>query len=441
MKPDGTVNAGSRDPRAVARRDRLVLVLAGLLLFVWRVGSHDLWPPDEPRFALVAKEMRQRGDYSVLSLNDHLYTDKPPLFFWAVNACALLRGGVDEWAARLPSALSGLLALLLIYDLGRRLYDRRTGLYGALLFATSQQIVERARWASIDMTLNLFVLAAIVLLWKSRMAPDGGRGAARWAWVLMGLATLAKGPVGLLLPLLAVLPTCLIDRDRGPLRRLIPPSGIALYLAVTLSWFGLYAARLGTGFALTVLVHQNVERYVEAWNAQHPIWYYLWRFPAGFFPWIVFLPWGIAEAFAREGGGDLGERRRPAIFLVTWMAAILLFFSFSTGKRGVYVIPIYPAAALLVGRLLARASGGDDEEGAVAAHRRLRLPLRLWTAVAALLAIALPLIAVRRYPELALPAIQIGVLLLAGAVAALILARRRSRTGAPAICLLGSAGM
>ena len=117
--------------------------------------------------------MWDRGDYSVLSLNNHLYTDKPPLFFWAINGFARLLGGIDEWAARLPSAVSTLLALFLIERLGAWLYDRRTGLLAALVFATSLQILERGRWASIDMTLNLFVLSAIVLLWLARARPQG----------------------------------------------------------------------------------------------------------------------------------------------------------------------------------------------------------------------------------------------------------------------------
>src|SRR3989338_6499763 len=322
-----TVNAESPAPGAPGRAGLAILLAAGFLIFFWRLGSHDLCPPDEPRFALVAQEMWSRGDYSVLSLNNHLYTGKPPLFFWAINGFGRLLGG---W-----------------------LYDRRTGLIAALVFATSVHIVARGRWASIDMTLNLFVLAAILLLWRGRVRPETRAASFRAAWVMMGLATLAKGPVGLVLPLLAVVPACLIERDFRAARRMFLPSGLALFLLVTLSWFGLFMFRLGPHDAIEVLLHQNVERYVSAWNAAHPVWYYLWRFPAGFSPWIVFLPWGVAQAFA----ADEKERRGAARFLVTWMAAILLFFSLSTGKRGVYIIPLYPAAAILVARLLARASG------------------------------------------------------------------------------------
>ena len=427
-----TVNAESPEPRAPGRAGLAILLAAGFLIFFWRLGSHDLWPPDEPRFALVAQEMWARGDYSVLSLNNHLYTDKPPLFFWAINGFGRLLGGIDEWAARLPSAVATLLAMLLIARLGAWLYDRKTGIVAALVFATSVQIVARGRWASIDMTLNLFVLAAILLLWRGRDRPGARAASFRAAWVMMGLATLAKGPVGLLLPLLAVVPACLIERDFRTVRRIFLPSGLALFLLVTLSWFSLFAIRLGPQEAIEVLMHQNVERYVSAWNSAHSVWYYLWRFPAGFLPWIVFLPWGVLQAFAAEEKG----RRSAALFLVTWMAAILLFFSFSTGKRGVYIIPLYPAAAILVARLLARASlTGPDE--APAARRRLRAPLWIWAGAALLAAVALPVAARRHHPEFASVAAGIGVLLAAGALAAVVL-QARDRGALAAASLIGS---
>jgi len=256
------------------------------------------------------------------------------------------------------------------------------------------------------------VLAAIVLLWQAGESDRASRGhAAAWlrrsAWALMGLATLAKGPVGLVLPLLAIVPAALIERDLRQARRVFLPTGILIYLVVTLSWFGLFSYRLGLETALQVLVHQNLDRYVDAPNAQHPIWYFLWRFPAGFLPWSLFLPWGIAAALAGSGSAD----RRGARFLLAWIAAILIFFSFSTGKRGVYIIPLYPAAALLVARLFATARG----DGPIS-PRRPRAPLLLWLAGTVLLAAALPVLVGRHHPDLRGATAGFGLLLLLGAV-------------------------
>lgn len=412
------------------RRALLVLAAVGLLLFFWRLGDRDLWPPDEPRFALVASEMRQTGDPIVLSLNGERYTDKPPLFFWAINVFGFLTGGITGWSARLPSALAGLGALFLIYRLGAGLYDRRTGLLGALVFATAFQIGTRARWASIDMTLNLLVLGAILLLWEARRASTGERWRVRTAWVLMGLGTLAKGPVALLLPILAVLPALLLLRDVRAARRMFPVSAMLLYLLVVLLWFAPFAWRLGPGVAWEIAMHQNVDRYLEAWNSQHPVWYYLWRFPAGFLPWSVFLPWGVAQAL------PAGERprREAGVFLLSWIVAILLFFSFSAGKRGVYIIPIYPAAAILVGRLLSRSLEADPE--GETARRRMRAPGLLWAFASILLAVAAPVVASRKDPGLVGPATAIGLCFMAGGVGAAILGARRrvAATG----CLVGS---
>ncbi len=427
MEGAGVVNVGEAGapgfaaPPGALRRSRLALVLVGAVLFLWRVGSHDLWPPDEPRFGLVAKEMWTSGDHVVLSLNQGLYTDKPPLFFWAINLFAALRGGVDEWAARLPSALCGIVSLLLVLQLGVWLFDRLTGLLGALIFATSLQVIERARWASIDMTLTCLVLAAIVCFWRGRIRPQSADRCNRSAWLLMGLATLAKGPVGLLLPLLAVLPVMLLERDWRGVRRLLLPSGILLYLAVTLGWFVPWARRLGLETAIAVTWHQTAERYVDAWNGHHPFWYYLWQFPVNFVPWILFLPAALRQAFASE------ERphRRAALFLTGWLAAIFLFFSFSTGKRGVYILPLYPAASLLVARLFtaAEARAGAPTAGAAAA-RRLRAPLVGWLILAAGLGAGLPLYAALRFPGLVFAAGLIGAALLVGAIAARATLRR-----------------
>jgi 4-amino-4-deoxy-L-arabinose transferase-like glycosyltransferase len=410
------------------------LVLFGLVLFGWRLGGHDLWPPDEPRFGLVAREMLERGDPIVLSRNGRLYTDKPPLFFWAIDGFAILRGTtVDETAARLPSLLGSVLALLLVARLGARLYDRATGVLGAVLFATCQLILERARWASIDMTLHFFVLAAILLFWEEvepdRGPPERTRRGARgsgWrtvaAWGAMGLATLAKGPVGLVMPLLAIVPALLLLRRAREVRRLFPPAGVVLYCLVVAAWFVPFSSRLGFGEAVHIATHQTVERYVNAWNGQQPVWYYAWRFPAGFLPWALFLPAALLAAFRRAGGAAAGaseaeekKERTAAILLTAWMAAILLFFSFSTGKRGVYIIPIYPAAALLVARLFTR------EASRAAAARAARF----FAPFAFLAAGALAIIGPRRQPEFRAAAFVLGGLLVAAAAAAWWGASRR----------------
>jgi 4-amino-4-deoxy-L-arabinose transferase-like glycosyltransferase len=254
----------------------------------------------------------------------------------------------------------------------------------------------------------------------------------------MGLATLAKGPVGLVLPLIATVPAVVMLSGWRAAARLVPPTGVALYLGVTLAWFGPFAARLGVDRAIAILTKETVDRYVDAWNVRHPAWFYLWNFPAGFFPWSLVLPWAVASAVS-AGAADATDaaRRREraaAIVLTLWVAAMFIFFSFSTGKRGVYIIPLYPAAALLVARLFTRA----QSEGGAALTRLRRACLGL-AAVAVPAAAAVAVLVPRRYPDLAGAAVLAAILMAAGGVAAGWLARR-GRALAAAWALAGAMG-
>jgi 4-amino-4-deoxy-L-arabinose transferase-like glycosyltransferase len=168
---------------------------------------------------------------------------------------------------------------------------------------------------------------------------------------------------------------------------------------------------------------ETVDRYVDAWNVRHPAWFYLWNFPAGFFPWSVVLPWAVASALGEgpaDGPADARRRERAAgIALSLWVAAIFVFFSFSTGKRGVYIIPLYPAAALLAARLFTRAAA----EGGAALTRLRRASLVL-AAVTVPAAAAVAILVPRRYPDLAVAAAAAAILVAAGGVATAWLARR-----------------
>jgi 4-amino-4-deoxy-L-arabinose transferase-like glycosyltransferase len=411
-------------------RYTLILVVVGLMLFFWRLGGHDLWPSDEPRFALQAREMQTSGDYVVPTINAKEKTQKPPFLFWSMIAFSWITGDINEWSARLPSAVSAMLTLLLIYRLGVWLYDRRTGLLGALIFATSAQILVRARWAATDMLLNLFLLLAIVCLWGAatqRLAPLW----ATLAWGSMGIGILIKGPVGIVIPFLVVLPPLLLLRDWAGMKRLFPVTGIFLFLVVTLSWYVPLANRVGIDTVIARTFKESYTRNTDAWNFVHPFWYYVWRFPVGFIPWIVFLPWAIRDAFRDRENGD---RWHAAVLLVSWFVTVFVFFSSASGKRGVYIIPLYAAVSLLIGALFVRAT--QD----AALRRQLRIPCALWAVFTAVALIALPLGVRGRYPELVGLAVITGGILLAGGAATLILAWR-GRSMVAAAILMGSMGL
>jgi 4-amino-4-deoxy-L-arabinose transferase-like glycosyltransferase len=146
---------------AGGRRDTLLLVLAGTLLFLPGVGSRDLWNPDEPRYAEIAREMLSSGEYWVPHLNGEVYTQKPPLQFWAMAVAGKLTGDLDESAARLPAVLSAIAALVLVQRLGRRLFGARAAWIAAAAFATGTKILWQGRIGQIDMLLVALVAAAM----------------------------------------------------------------------------------------------------------------------------------------------------------------------------------------------------------------------------------------------------------------------------------------
>jgi 4-amino-4-deoxy-L-arabinose transferase-like glycosyltransferase len=329
------------------RRDLALIALAAALLFVPAIGRRDLWNPDEARYAEVSREMRQEGSWALPRLNGGIYTQKPPLFFWCVAAASAITGAVDETSARLPSAMAGIGATLLVYRIGRRFHGRRAGLLSALVFATSFKVMWQARFGQIDMLLTCLV--ALQIWWFVRGYTEGRRG---WYWLMYvagGLAILAKGPAGLLPPLLGIVAFLLWNGDRGELRRLRVGRGLLLVAAVVLAWLIPAALAGGGAYLDQIVLRQNLTRYANPWHHRLPWYYYLTVIPPEFMPWSFLLP----GAFVL--GRGLGGRAREGFRLaVGWTVVTLVFFSLSPAKRDVYVLTLYPALAWLVGVSLDR---------------------------------------------------------------------------------------
>jgi len=208
-------------------------VLAGAaVLFLANLGGYDLWAPDEPYFGEGAREMVEDGRWIVPHVNGVVTTDKPPLFFWSIAVVSLPLGTVTAWTARLPSVLAALGTLVLTLRLGRRLGDAATGTLAAAVLATSYLFWDKARTAQIDALLCLLILVAISAFEAWRAGEVPGRAAGIAFWAAGGLAVLAKGPVGILLPLGIALVTLGVDRGLGRWRTFAPVAGPAAFLAV-----------------------------------------------------------------------------------------------------------------------------------------------------------------------------------------------------------------
>ncbi len=420
MTPTG---AGPRG--AGLATDLLLLLVAALALFLPGLGNRDLWNPDEPRYAEVTREMVVTGDYLVPRLNGRVYTQKPPLLFWAIAGFAALRGGLDEIAVRLPSALAAVGTILLVFLIARRLFDRRAAWFAAAAFATCGKILWQGRVGQIDMLLTFLVTLAM-WLWV-RGYTERRPGFYLGFFAAAGLATLAKGPVGLLPPLFSLLVFLAVTRDGGELRRLRLGTGLAIWAAIVLAWLGPAVWRAGASYLYELLFTQNLTRFVDPGStpvmAGHlkPWHYFLGVVPLDFLPWSLLLPTAIVAGWRELRG----ERRKGLIFALCWVATTLVFFSLSPAKRTVYVLTMYPALALVVGAGLSRL-GTDPRRD----RPWLVWPLGLLAAFAAASLVGVPAVAVRTRAAAPLgedlPALLAWMVapLLLGAVAGLVAARR-----------------
>jgi 4-amino-4-deoxy-L-arabinose transferase-like glycosyltransferase len=328
----------------------LVLAGAALLVFV-RLGATDLWPPDEPRYALVAEELRSlengASDLVLLRLHGRAYTQKPPLFYWLAAAAGAPFGHVSEFAARLPSAVAGLLTVAATIALGTLLFGRGAGTLAGLLLATTFDWSYRARTVQLDTLLSLFETTAILAFWRIETSLGSRRRNLVWLHASLGLALLSKGPVGWIVPLLAIAAYLGWERRLRELPRLLPPWGLALSLGPTLAWFGAALALAPDGFFQDAVVTNLYGRALEGTAHAQPFWYFVVKFPPDLLPWLLLLPatiWAARKSIAAEAAPD---ERRAWRFLLAWIATSVVFFSLLSGKRLRYLLPMEPACALL----------------------------------------------------------------------------------------------
>jgi 4-amino-4-deoxy-L-arabinose transferase-like glycosyltransferase len=381
-------------------RDLLILALLGALLYLPALGLRDVWNPDEARYAEVAREMRQLGHWAVPHLNGQVYSQKPPLFFWAIAAAGELTRGVDETSARLPSALSAIGALLLVYLIGERFFGRRAAWLAAAAFGTCFKVIWQARFGQIDMFLTALVTLG-VWLWVRGYTER--RPGFYWGFFLAAaLATLAKGPVGLLPPLLSFLAFLWITGDREERRRLRAGRGLLLWAAVVLLWLVPAGLEAGPEYLRQIAFRQTVTRYAHPWHHFAPPWFYLTILPGDFFPWSFLLPTAIGVGWKRLAGRlrpfrqEGGLPRAGFLLALCWVGVTLAFFSISAAKRSVYILTLYPAMALLVGAGLDLAASEWPRF-----RRAVTVPLGIVAGLVLLLAAALPVLGHRR-PETAL---------------------------------------
>ncbi|MFQ3591992.1 MAG: glycosyltransferase family 39 protein [Gemmataceae bacterium] len=328
-----------------------------LVTMVWAVvclpalGVPSLWDIDEGNNVECVREMLQSDNWVVPTFNYQLRTDKPALLYWLQIAAAKWVG-LNEWAARLPSALAVLVTLLCVYLLGLRMFSPRVGLLAALVLATSPGVVAAGHFANPDALLLACSTATLLLFWDDH-ARDG-HGWLAGVGLCAGLGVLAKGPVGFVLP--AAVAFCFLA-FRGELWRLCHLRVLGLLLAVGLvagPWYGWVAAETRGVWVREFIYVHNLKRASGVMeNHSGPFFYYLLVLMPGLLPWSLFLGPALWLNWKERRG-------EPAVvFLLIWATLYLLVFSIAQTKLPNYILPAYPALGLLVARYLERWLNGE----------------------------------------------------------------------------------
>lgn len=318
-----------------------------LIAFMYcaRLGAGSLWDNSEPTYGEIVKEMLRTHDWLTLHYNFVPWFIHPPLWFWTAGAAAAVFG-LNEFSLRLPSALAGLLTAYAVYRAGVRLYGERAGIIAALALGTSLEFIVLSRLAILDTMLLLFT--TIASLWIYFAVHERDRRAFWIAIMAAALGTLTKGPVAVVLPLLTLGVYAVWTRERIPARELPWAAGLIVYLVVAGAWFAAETATVGSGFLAAYFGSSNVGRFLSPFeNQPGPFWYYIPLVVIGFFPYIAFLPKALKSAW-RAGGN--AER-----YLLCSAAVPLVFYSLAQTKLPNYIAVIFPACALLVGRLFGEA--------------------------------------------------------------------------------------
>lgn len=370
----------SAAPSPLVRHRYLVLGALGLAVYVAFLGRRDLWYPDEPDIGQVALAMYTSGDWIAPRFNGEIWVDYPPMVYWTASIAAHVLGGMSELALRLPSALAAIALVLVTCAAASRWFDARTGLWAGFLLAISAKFMYEAISYRPDMLFSLAIGAGIV----TYATASGER--ARWgprivAFSLFGLAILSKGPLGLLLPGLVL---TLWHAGRREWRRLLELAPLALVsLAFALPWYVACAKAMGVDDLWGEIYAQNFKRFGSGSRGhRQPFYYYLGVVWPDLAPWSPLLPFALYW-LVRSGRW----RDRHVQLALWWCGAFFVFLSIAITKRELYLMPAFPALALLAAPWFAAAFGAAASGAEPAAAPDPR-PARVWiVAVAGLFAI------------------------------------------------------
>jgi hypothetical protein len=318
-----------------------LLLLCGALYFPY-LGAAPFFNKGEPREAMAVQDIVTRGEWLVPLKRATDVPSKPPLLHWSAAAVYWVTGKLDEVTMRFPSALFATFGVVLLYALARKLFPPATALLAGAILATTMIYQDQALDARVDMTLCFFVMLSLALFYSLYR---GLLSHPAWYYVFFavtGIGTLAKGPLGIVLTGLVAGIFLSLKRRWDLLRKFCLHPGVVLMVILAAAWYVVAVMRGGEGFFDRQIVEENLNRFFGGSGHSHPVYYYIPYLFAQGLPWAVILPVVLWDAFRKNPSAT-----EDTLFFKVWFAVMFVFFSLSLGKRPVYLLPLYPALAIL----------------------------------------------------------------------------------------------
>lgn len=365
-----------------------IIIGVCLLLFFLRLGSTTLFDVDEPRYAEAAREMIESNNWITPYFNYVVRFDKPIFFYWLIAICYKLFG-ISEFAARFPSAVMAMLTALTVYFFGRKHINSNYGVISSLILITSLEFIGLSRMSITDMTLSAFIS---FMLLSAFTASESNEPYKKYWWYLfyifMGYGTLTKGPIVPALAVIIMAPYLVFTgKFIETLKTCKLFTGTFVFMLVTVPWYSLVILENGRAYIDQFFLIDNFKRFTGTVSGHKaPIYFFFIVILVGFIPWCTYIPYAIykhikpiIDAYKNKTKNDdnlsknlisklkymyknlitpISTRyitasitERVSLFSFLWFIIIFIFFSISGTKLVTYVLPLFPALALIVGKL------------------------------------------------------------------------------------------
>lgn len=336
----------------------LGLLILCYFIFFFNIGNYALMDVDETRYVSMARDMFHSKDFLTLYLNGEYFFEKPPLYFWGECLSFAIFGKVNEFTARFPVALYGMLSTLLVYFTGRKIVSRKFGFISALILATTLEFVMLAKFAILDIVVTTCVGFSVMFGFLTQFVQEKNKKYFWWLfYIFSGLAVMAKGIPGFVVPFAVMFFVTLANKTFKQVFRpqyILP--GFLLFFLIVLPWHLIMFKIHDPLFFREYIIKHHLERFLNSneINREQPFYFYIITVLWGLIPWVFSaLAVGVTKlkSFKKFAVENLSDRHKFIVFNAIAFVVTMLFFSSSSTKLITYILPVYFFTAYLCGAL------------------------------------------------------------------------------------------